>query len=283
MKLLTIVVCYYPNAELERNVQSYAQISDELIIWDNTPRQSQLVSLKEVLGIKDDQIMSTGKNEGLAYPYNRAYEIALKTNCSHVMTMDQDSCFVNASEYRAYMEQKLDEGFNGMFVPKINSEICPNQFRFLSYAAQSGCVFPCAMLQQIGTFREDFFIGMVDAEIQLRAEQYGYKIMEISGVNLRHQVGSGRKIKFMGKIISPNDYGPLRNYYDSRNRILMWHEFPNDYNTIGKIKFLFGRIKQCLKILLVGDKKWLRISAIIRGTWNGLTNKTIPYKTLDMG
>ena len=280
-KLATVVVCFHPGQDLKQNIMSYSQISDVLILWNNTPNNESF--LRDLSEMQYITVMKSNKNEGLAFPYNRAYELAVSLGCTHIMTMDQDSCFENAHEYRKYIEEKVNEGYMGRFAPVINSTIRPGIFRFIPYAVQSGCVFPCSMIGIVGPFREDFFISMVDVEMQLRAGQFGYTIMEVCGVNMRHQIGSNRQIELLGKMVSPNDYGPMRNYYDSRNRILMWHEFPDDYNLGAKIAFLFGRLKQCLKIFLIGENKWQRISAIIRGTWNGLTNQVIPYDIVDLG
>lgn len=280
-KLAIVVVCFHPRQDLKHNILSYCQMSDMLILWNNSPNDESF--LEDLADLKSIIFLKSNKNEGLAFAYNRAYEMAIASGCTHLMTMDQDSYFENAQEYRRCIEEKVNEGFQGMFAPVINGSNILNRFRFIPHAAQSGCVFPCAMIEKVGMFREDFFIGMVDVEMQLRAAQFGYRIMEVGAVNMHHQIGSERQVRIFGKVISPNDYGPMRNYYDSRNRILMWHEFPDDFSFGAKMTFLLGRLKQCAKIFLVGENKWQRIKAIMRGTWNGLTNRIIPYDVVDFG
>ena len=267
LKLATVVVCWYPNEDLINNIASYSKGTDYLFVWDNTPGGSPIVS-----SIKNAVILNYGnKNMGLAYAYNRTIEIAKQQGASHIMTMDQDSRFENFDLFR----EKLSFYPNHMVCPPINNHFDGNKYVF--HAAQSGCVFPLEIIAKIGGFREDFFIGMVDVEMQLKAQEVGYKIVQVGGCSLIHHIGSERKVKLLGHPISVSDYSPLRHYYDSRNRILMWKEFPSDYSIKGKIKHLLGRIKVIIKILLFEDNKVSKSLAIIRGTWNGIFNRIKPF------
>lgn len=266
-KLATVVVCWYPNDELLLNIASYFAGSDCLIIWDNTPGGSSLID-----SIDNAIVLNHGKqNMGLAYAYNRAIELAGQNGSTHIMTMDQDSRFDNFELFR----DKVKCYPESMVCPSINEHLLDDTV--VPHAAQSGCVFPLDMIKKVGGFREDFFIGMVDVEMQLKAQESGYKIIQAGGCHLIHHIGSERKVSFWGHSISVSDYSPLRHYYDSRNRILMWKEFPQDYNCKGKVKHMFGRLKVMTKILLFENNKASKSIAIIRGTWNGLLNRVLPY------
>ena len=267
IKLATVVVCWYPDDELLLNIASYSDGTDYLYVWDNTPNGSPLVD-----SINDATVLNHGKqNMGLAYAYNRAIELAEQQGATHIMTMDQDSRFENFALFRDRIELHPEE----MVCPPINVPIRDDIV--VSYAAQSGCVFPLSMIRQVGGFREDFFIGMVDVEMQLKAQEAGYNMIQIGGCRLIHHVGSERKVHLGRHEISVSDYSPLRHYYDSRNRILMWREFPDDYSRKGKIKHLIGRLKVLTKICLFENDKISKSTAIIRGTWNGLFNRVKPY------
>jgi len=275
MKLASVVVCYYPNEELMENIDSYSFGSDILYIWDNTPGGSDIV--KMIPSNSHTQVLNFGgDNKGLAFAYNRAMELAKEQGCSHLMTMDQDSRFEHFDRFLETISSNTNHVY-GMFCPPINNPDLEHHVE-VPHAAQSGCVFDMKMMGELGGFREDFFIGMVDVEMQLKAVQAGYKILCVSGCNLVHHIGSEREVKFIGHKVGVSDYGPLRHYYDSRNRILMWHEFPDDYSFSGKMKHYLNRIKTMLKIALFEDAKWVKIKAIIKGTYYGIVNKAKPYK-----
>lgn len=271
MKLATVVVCYYPDEIVIQNIASYSTESDHLYIWDNTPGGSELIRI-----LKDVVVMHHNhQNMGLAYAYNRAFETAEKDGATHLMTMDQDSIFKNFPHYKKQIESFYDTTV-GIFTCPINNDISENGYRETT-VCQSGSVYTMEMLNSIGGFREDLFIGMVDAEMSLRAIEKGYKIYQLTGCNLVQHIGSGRRVHFLGKDITVSDYSPLRHYYDSRNRILMWHEFPYDYTTWQKLQHHLGRIKLIIKILLFENHKYNKTVAIIRGTFNGISNRIIPF------
>lgn len=276
MKLAAILVAYNPNVvEVIRNIKAYANNVELSILWDNTPNApNDWSKLKQLL--PNTIIIADGKNIGLSAAYNKGIALALQQGCSHIMTMDQDSLFQNFDIFRKESEINIEN--HGLTAPPINTQNTKEGENIIvPHAAQSGCIFSLDMIQKIGPFRENFFIGMVDVEMQLRAEENGYTILQIGGCNLIHQVGSGRTVKLLGKEIHVSDYSPLRHYYDSRNRILMWKEFPYDCDIKYKFHHFRGRLSVITKIILFENYKLKKITAIIRGTFNGIFNRVIPY------
>ncbi len=272
MKLATVVVVYNPKPEVLTNIASYAAQSDVLYVWDNTPGGSPLLEQLTVGRVMHHE----HRNMGLPYPYNRAMEAALNEGCTHLMTMDQDSRFEEFENYYDQLAKSIDEKI-AIFTPPINHDrnSCGERYQ---NSCQSGSVYPLHILQSVGGFREDLFIGMVDAEISLKVQERGYKIYQLVGCNLVHEVGSGRTVHFLGKSVEVTDYSPLRHYYDSRNRILLWHEFPYDVDARYRRQLLVNRVKLIFKIALFEKDKWAKIKAIVRGTVNGLRNKVTPYE-----
>ena len=99
MKLAVVVVAYHaqPDAVLE-NIKTYGDYADPLILWDNTERcDNDWSSLRKVY--PEVIVCQYGENIGLASAYNAAAKLASQRGCTHLMTMDQDSAFVNVDEY----------------------------------------------------------------------------------------------------------------------------------------------------------------------------------------
>lgn len=274
MKLASITVAYHPEIEdLRHNLASFADKVEVLILWDNSENLHDYCELK--IEFPNLIIHQDGVNYGLPKPYNWAIDYAKEQNCTHLMTMDQDSCFEDFGKYRQHVEEKNHPGICSCIINRehlVNEEWTP-----INDSAQSSSIFPLSMIKKIGPFREDFFISMVDAEMCLRAQEHGYITLQYNGSNLIHHIGSERRVNFLGHKIHVSDYNPLRHYYDSRNRILMWHEFPYDMGFQGKMKHLFGRLKVIMKIILFENNKMEKVKAIITGTWYGLLNKAKPY------
>lgn len=274
MKIAAVIVTYHPQMEdVVRNMASYANDVDLLVLWDNSEKPEDL---SPILQAYPKTILHQDHcNAGLPTAYNWAYQLAKEQGCTHLMTMDQDSEFEQFLSYRSWLEK---HDVPGITCVRINKGVAYDEEEVeIGTACQSGSVFPLAMLEQIGGFREDLFIAMVDAEMSLRAAEKGYKIIQYNGSNLKHMIGSRRKVKVLGHHIEVSDYNALRHYYDSRNRILLWHEFPNDYDFRGKLHHLAGRMKVMVKILLFEDHKCSKVAAIVRGSYNGFRNKAVSY------
>ena len=275
MKLAAITLAYNSNLnELCRNVASYADGVDLLILWDNSEHPLDLNRIHE----KFPQVMihQDGINHGLPKAYNWAIDYARSNGYTHLMTMDQDSCFEGFDNYRQHVEEKQHPGICSCAINR--DQLMAEEWTPINDSAQSGSIFPLAMIDEIGPFRDDLFISMVDAEMCLRAQEHGYRTIQYNGSNLIHQVGSQRKVSFLRHRVYVSDYNTLRHYYDSRNRILIWYEFPYDISTRGKIKHLMGRLKVMIKIVLFETNKAAKICAIISGTWYGLLNRSHPYR-----
>ena len=275
MKLATIVIAYNPNLdELRQNIASYAGLSDIFILWDNSEKPFDLSNIKA--DYPNAVIHQDGINYGLPRAYNWAIKYAEEHGCTHLMTMDQDSRFERFHDYYQWVAKK---GHNGISSCAINQDQpAKEEYTIINDSAQSSSIFPLSMIKELGPFREDLFISMVDAEMCLRAQEKGYKTFQYNGSNLIHHIGSGRKIHILNRTVTVSDYNALRHYYDSRNRILMWHEFPYDMGFQSRWKHLFGRVKVMTKIILFENNKKEKVKAIITGTWYGLLNKAIPYR-----
>lgn len=277
MKLAAIVVTYRPDLrEVIHNISTFADDVDMLIVWDNSETPADFHYLKQLY--PNIILHQEGRNIGLAEAYNKVIPTVLDNRCSHLMTMDQDSTFENFKGYRRQLESFTDATV-GIFTCPINNDINESGYRDTT-VCQSGSIYTLDMLQHIGGFREDLFIGMVDAEMSLKALEKGYRIYTIANCNLIQHIGSERVVNFLGHPVNVSDYGPLRHFYDSRNRILLWYEFPYDFAFKHKVYHLWSRTKLITKIALFEQNKVKKIKAIILGTWYGLRNQARRYPKL---
>ena len=273
-KLAAIVVTYQPDiGEVTRNIASFCDHTDLLMLWDNSCPPINLNAIKNLS--PNIIIHQDATNKGLPAAYNWAIQVSTQNGCTHLMTMDQDSTFENFKEYRHQVDLFNDPTV-GIFSCPINNDISQSGFRETT-VCQSGSIYIIDMLQNIGGFRDDLFIGMVDAEICLRALEKKYRIYQMTGCNLIQHIGSNREVNFLCHPVTVSDYNPLRHYYDSRNRILLWHEFPYDFKLKHKILHFYSRAKLMVKIIFFECNKIAKIKAILTGTWYGLRNQTKPF------
>jgi rhamnosyltransferase len=81
----------------------------------------------------------------------------------------------------------------------------------------SGNLLRLDLWEELGGFREEFFIDMVDIEFSLRLQQKGYKIKVCHPVRLFHNMGQSKEVKFLWKRLVTPQYPPIREYYRIRN------------------------------------------------------------------
>ena len=276
MKLAAVYVTYrFDAAEARRNLMSYADGVDLLIVHDNS--ECPATDWASLIGTRTPMVVhAEGCNVGLATAYNRAADEARRAGCTHLMTMDQDSRFVGFGIYRALIEQRVPDHGDELYFP--TGQCRPNSFRTLVSAQNSGCVVPLDVMDRIGGYREDFFLSMVDAEFQVRAQEHDYRLVAVESeqIGFIHKVGSGREV---GGVIRfrTDDYSPLRHYYDSRNRFLLAHLYPNEYSRRELCRYVRGRLSVMARIWLAESQKWAKSKAIVRGTINGMANRYEPF------
>ena len=103
MKLAAITISYRSDVkELSRNIASYIEDVDIIVLWDNSEPPLDLSEIRSQY--PQIVIHQDGINYGLPKAYNWAIDYAEKHGCTHLMTMDQDSLFPQFDKYRRWIE-----------------------------------------------------------------------------------------------------------------------------------------------------------------------------------
>lgn len=270
MKLASVTVLYNSNVdEILPNLGSYADYVDCLILWDNSPCPIDLheITIRWPKAI----VVQKGKNVGLGEAYNHAVVNAKKHGCTHLMTMDQDTAFLDFTKFKHWAENQPDNILHCQVGGYHNTG---KETEPMTIWCQSATIFPLTIIDKIGLFRADYFIGMIDAEIGLRATHHGYSVIQYNGTDARHNVNPPQTHKLLGHTFYHYNYPPFRHYYESRNRILIAKEYPLDFDKHYIRRFLIARLRLILKVILFEGNRFRKISAIVSGAYYGLQGKT---------
>jgi len=274
MKLLGIVILYYPKKDVITNINSYIDVLDKLIIWDNTPGGCRM-NFPNHWNIRK---MGVNENVGIGTALNEAVRYAMVNDFTHLLTMDQDSYFID-DHCKKYIDTIIQTNQRAIIGPNylLNNQISFKvQDSFINtYAPMtSGSVFPINVFEQIGLFREDFFIDHIDAEFCLRAKQNSYPIFTLPSVILVHTIGyQKKKHKFLWKTFYPNEYSPIRSYYIIRNGLITQKLYPES-KADWKGFLFYWAYKRIFFILCYEDNKYKKIKGIILGYLHGKMGKT---------
>lgn len=272
MKICGIVITYYPDvATTITNILQYLPFIEHLIIWENTPKKD-IDKYKISLPQYNFKIsfVSTGENEGISIPLNYAVKYALQNGFTHLLTMDQDSTWINFEFYRKCIASHKSIS---IFCPNYTKIVFTNN-TIVDFGMQSGSIYPIETFKKIGLFNEDYFIDAVDTEFCMRAKLHGIYTKTIGNALLEHNLGYS--IKKYG--VTSLNYSPFRTYHIVRNHILMWKKYRNNLPSELKKCILFHYILiRVIKIFIIEDNKFAKIKALFKGVNDGLFNKNRRY------
>lgn len=101
IKLAACVVLYNPDDTIFENILTYGNYVDKLIVIDNSLKKNNLLidKLNEIFESKLIYI-NNNDNLGIATALNQACDKAIELKFKWILTMDQDSSFINFEHYK---------------------------------------------------------------------------------------------------------------------------------------------------------------------------------------
>lgn len=267
MKILAIVVTYYPEKELlEKNISAFINHVDKVLIWENTPEQEKL----NYRFIEHEKVEYHGDGiNSISHGLNYGWQYAKKYGYDYLLTMDQDSVFEN---FYFYLQQTI---FNldtpkGIWGPEAYGDK-PKEIIESDKIITSGMLLSVELINRIGGWNEMFSVDCVDNEFCLRAKKDGIKTYIIGMSRLYQRYGKPKKVTFWGRSNIINYDSPGRLYSIYKNYVLLMRLFPE--NTKLKKEFWDGWIPLIKWTVVFGDKPIENLFAIIRGIISGRIEK----------
>ena len=137
MKLLGIVILYYPDDAVVKNIATYLAQLDELMLWDNTPAADRRDLDLDSLGDGRGKIIQDGcgENLGIGSALNKAVANDRANGFTHLLTLDQDSCF-GGRNFESYLRAIRNYGEDKAAIFSTNYFIKSQQTPFLLLITQ---------------------------------------------------------------------------------------------------------------------------------------------------
>ncbi|MEJ2552338.1 MAG: glycosyltransferase family 2 protein [Anaerolineales bacterium] len=289
-----ILVTYDPSKELASNIASLSSMVPHVIIVDNNSVPEKLHWIDSNKS-KRIEIYRNPQNLGIAAALNRGLQRAIELGYPWAITLDQDSrpaAGMVAQLCDAYPQTKDPECI-AILAPRIFNRRLDKPTYYLrprfgpfyeraycntgilesvSTVITSGSMINLKYFEELGGYREDFFMDYVDTEYCLRALSQGYTIIVACDAHLDHVLGNRREVR-VGKLrLYPTFHPPQRWYTISRNRIVMIRmyaiRFPHwfTYEIVASGYTL-------VRMLLTEDNRLEKLRAIWRGLLDGLRGR----------
>lgn len=285
IRVAGVTVLYYPHADVVASLDTYLAQVEHLYLIDNSDgidHQSLFAAMEN--GNRSSYLRQESNN-GIAIALNIAARLADAAGFDWLLTMDQDSQADPAMVQQQLQALEVFEAFAteqvGMLAPfhltKADRHPPETVLSDVMTPMTSGCLLNLKAYQDVGAFREDFFIDFVDNEYCLRLRHHGWQVLRANRALLRHNVGD---IKKFGPFIATN-HSPLRRYYKTRNRLWVFREYVGKFP--GHCLFDLVRLaKEIASIVLFEDHKMAKLAMMLRGVFDFFRGRFGRYEVKGM-
>lgn len=278
MKYEGVVVLFHPEDDLSDNIKSYINELDKLYIIDNTPDVDISEKFKNN---KKIEYIPLKENKGIAYALNLGAKKAIKDKTDWLLTMDQDSKFIDnalsrmkefieLSKKNKYMELINNVKYSeiGLISPFHVTVRTGKEERFGIESPlnvmTSGNLINLSAYKKVNGFKDWLFIDCVDFDYCLNLRKNGYQILQLNFAKLQHELGNTKKIMIGNKTIYVDNHSAFRRYYIARNRNYLYDLYNKDFPDYCKLELKQTR-KELIKIWIFEKNKIKKTKAIYRG------------------
>jgi rhamnosyltransferase len=271
-----VIITYNPDSRLRESISVVGKIFRNIVIIDN----HSFNDVRSLIGNNNLNYIQNEENFGIAKALNIGADFAFKNGAEWILMLDQDSIprydilEVFKSVYSQY-NLKNRIGQIGVSIPQLSTKKSP--FKDVKVLITSGTLLSLRIFNEVGRFREDFFIDSVDFEYSLRIRKKGYVNLLSPEFGIDHQLGNTRVKKIWFLTISSSNHSPIRRYYMARNHAILsiqyFFSFP-----IWILKKNLAMVQILLQMLIVDDQKILKLRNTCSGFVAGIANIHIGKK-----
>lgn len=235
--LCGILTLYHPTNNHVDNINSYIDYIDRLYIVDNTPNNSSITKNDITRNFPNIQILSTGKNIGIAAALNLGIREGLRNRYSWILTMDQDSWFDSKQAGRFFNSlAEQNSQTTAIISPahkKTHNNNSPCHYEKKNEVMTSGNLLNLGLAEKIGFFNEDLFIDSVDHDYCLKANLMGLDVLQATNCHLQHTIGERYSSSLFFGIRKRTFaiHSPKRLYFIVRNGLYIIHKYGKDFPT----------------------------------------------------
>lgn len=260
------IICYNPEIDkLNTNIDAIREQVNDIYLIDNgsTNFQEWVKSIKHINNL---HILENSNNIGVAAALNQLCSKAKNDGYKFCLTLDQDSVAPNNLVHALYECATEDVAVVAPNIVYANNEqfaVHKEGIEDVDWVITSASLMNLKIWEAISGFDDILFIDSVDRDYCIRARQRRYRIIKNNQVELLHELGNLKCIRFLGKTIHVTNHSAFRVYYQIRNGLYLDKKLGLHCSPIIIAKTL-------IKILLFEEDKHNKILAIGRGIFDGL-------------
>ncbi len=282
-----VIVTYHPDDGFPERLKLVEAEFPLVIVVDNGSRPMSVEMLRRLSESTHITLIENLNNLGIAAALNQGVKLASQEAFQWVVTLDQDTVLHSnflTTLLDVYLKSDGGDvlvGSNFFDVHRMRKYVqcdrTKNIFQERKTLITSGTLVPLSLFEEIGLFREDYFIDSVDHEFSLRARSYGYRMFISCCPLMDHSIGLGVKhARRLSQSLSFN-HSPARKYFIARNAIAtakayFWRE------PVWSMRQILRLVSDFASILLFEREKLKKITAFMVGIAHGVTGKMGPIE-----
>lgn len=277
-----VIVTYHPDEGFaERLTQVLTQLPLAIVV-DNGSRPSSAEMLRGLANSPRVILVENPNNLGIAAALNQGIQLALRKGFEWVVTLDQDTR-LHADCLPVLFDVHLQSGGGNVMVGSNYWDV--HRGRNFVQCAGTGAVFqerktlitsgtlaPLSLFEQIGLFREDYFIDSVDHEFSLRARANGYRMFISCRPLMSHSIGAGVGHASPLRQFLPVNHSPVRKYFIARNSVATAKTYFFQ-EPLWSMRQGWRLLFEFASILLFEREKLRKATAFMVGVAHGFTGK----------
>jgi rhamnosyltransferase len=282
-----IIVTYHPGEQLDDLIKCIAPQVARFIIVDNHSDDATITRLHELCAHYGGILLVNIENLGVASALNQGLRRAAQIEAIHwFLLFDQDTqpsiAFV-AGMTAVWHSHPLPTSIGLIGCNYIDRMTGLSQtpvpmdsrqpWREVDFVITSGSALPRHVYEKVGDMCDLLFIDLVDVEYCLRVIANGYRIVKTHDPLIEHSVGAKTVHKLLHKTIITTNHTPARRYFMMRNSVLLAKEQLH-IRPQWASRVLRWRFKDLVFVCLFEENRLAKISAILRGMWDGLFSLT---------
>jgi rhamnosyltransferase len=277
--ICAIYVTYHPDRKFSERLAQIVPQVDHIIIVDNHSNSEAVQMLRTLCIEVNGELIENEENRGVATALNQGIRRAIELGYPWAITFDQDSwpdqnlvktlCETYANYPERWKVKLVGSNYRSSVTgrPFLNFKNITSSF-FVESAVviTSGALMCIRAYEEVGPFRDDFFIDLVDHEYCLRIRSYGYKVLISRKALITHHLGNESFHRFLWGQVCYN-HSPLRKYYMTRNCLMTFrlYGYKEPYWVVRRFG---GMFKEVFLIILFEREKWEKLRAMLLGVWH---------------
>jgi rhamnosyltransferase len=281
--ICAVIVTHNPDDDLYSRIQKVRPQVANIALVDNGSTDSNVSRLQQLA--PNVHIILNPRNEGVARALNQGAHWAAQQGYRWILSLDQDSVVVShmvdslALAYHAFPEHNSLAVIGSNYTSVANGKPgAANRDENNSWGAEvktvitSGSLVSLRAFQEIGGFREEFFVDCVDLEYCLRARSRGFHVVMTSEALMQHSIGNLTEHRLPWRTTGASNHSPWRQYFMTRNTLILAREYLGS-EPRWVLETLWSRMKSLTLICLFEKQRLSKLAYSSLGVFDALRGK----------